>query len=284
MIDVSIIIVNYNTCKITCECIDSVVKKTKDVEYEIILVDNASTDGSKEFFEKDERVTYIYSEKNGGFGYGNNLGMKIAKGKYFFLLNSDTLLINNAIKEFYDYAESKNDKAVYGCYLQHEDGTYCNSFFYFPAFSIRQFLRRLIEGQDYSASDYQARKVDAVSGADMFFHRELFERTGGFDEAIFLYGEEGEWIYRLSKLNYDCWLLPQPKIIHLEGKSMKMTPSKMAIKLSSHFYILRKHMSYPVYVLARVYYAFNLLTRNILHIGQSEYRNLFHSIFVPINV
>jgi len=284
MLDVSIIIVNYNTLQITQNCIDSVVEKTHGVEYEIILVDNASTDGSKEFFEKDPRLTYVYSECNGGFGYGNNLGMKIAKGKYFFLLNSDTLLVNNAIKEFYDYAQSNDEKAVYGCYLQHIDGSYCNSFFFFPAFTIKDFLKRQIFKQDYGAGDYQARRVDAVSGADMFFHRELFERTGGFDEAIFLYGEEGEWIYRLLKLNYDCWLIPQPKIIHLEGKSMKMTPSKMAIKLSSHFYILRKHMSYPVYILARMYYAFNLLTRNILHIGQSEYRNLFHSIFVPINV
>lgn len=84
MLDVSIIIVNYNTLQITQNCIDSVVEKTKGIQYEIILVDNASTDGSKEFFEKDNRVKYIYSEKNGGFGYGNNLGMKIAKGNISF--------------------------------------------------------------------------------------------------------------------------------------------------------------------------------------------------------
>ena len=117
MIDVSIIIVNYNTCKITDACIASVVDKTKGVSYEIILVDNASTDGSKEFFEHDERVIYIYSEINGGFGVGNNIGMKRAKGKYFFLLNSDTILINNAVKEFYDYAEAQGKLAVYGCWL-----------------------------------------------------------------------------------------------------------------------------------------------------------------------
>lgn len=283
MLDVSIIIVNYNTLQITQNCIESVIEKTKGIQYEIILVDNASTDGSKEFFEKDNRVKYIYSEKNGGFGYGNNLGMKVAKGKYFFLLNSDTLLVNNAVKEFYDYAESKDKKAVYGCYLQHIDGSYCNSFFFFPAFTIKDFLKRQIFGQDYGAGDFQARKVEAVSGANMFFYKELFEKTGGFDENIFLYGEEGEWIYRLSKMDYDCWLIPQPKIIHLEGKSMKMAPSKMAIQLSSHFYILKKHMFYPVYLLARWYYAFNLLIRNIRHIGQSEYRIFFKTILLPIN-
>ena len=132
--DVSIIIINYNTCQMTCECINSIIEKTQGLQYEIILVDNASTDGSKEFFEKDERIKYIYSEKNGGFGYGNNLGMKVAKGKYFFLLNSDTLLINNAIKKFYDYAEKANQNRIYGCYLEHKDGSYSTSFFYFPVF------------------------------------------------------------------------------------------------------------------------------------------------------
>lgn len=281
--DVSVIIVNYNTCKMTCECIDSIVEKTHGISYEIILVDNASTDDSKEFFEKDQRIIYIYSARNGGFGYGNNLGMKMAKGKYFFLLNSDTLLVNNAIKEFFDYAESENEKAVYGCYLQYEDGTYCHSFFYFPAFSIVCFLRRIVYRQKYGPGDYQPRKVDAVSGANMFFPRDLFEETGGFDENIFLYGEEGEWVYRLSKMGYNCWLIPMPKIIHLEGKSMGQTASKMAIRLSSHFYILKKHMCYPTYLLARVYYAINLLIRNIHHIGQPEYRVFFNSIFLPAN-
>lgn len=282
MLDVSIIIVNYNTLQITQNCIDSVVEKTKGIKYEIILVDNASTDGSKEFFEKDERITYIFSEKNGGFGYGNNLGMKVAKGKYFFLLNSDTLLVNNAVKEFFDYAESKDIKAVYGCYLQHDDGSYCCSFFFFPAFSLKDFLKRLFFNQDYGAGDFQTRKVEVVSGANMFLHRELFERTGGFDEKIFLQGEEGEWMYRLSKMNYDCWLIPHPKIIHLEGKSMKMMPSKMAIRLSSHFYILKKHMLYPTYLMARIYYAINLLIRNMPHLMDKDYYTYFQVLLSPI--
>lgn len=280
--DVSVIIVNYNTCQITKNCIDSVVEKTKDVEYEIIVVDNASTDGSKEFFGNDSRIKYIYSERNGGFGFGNNQGMKVAKGKYFFLLNSDTLLVNNAIKEFFDYAESQESKAVYGCYMQHEDGTYCNSFFFFPAFSIMDFIKRLIHGQDYSPGDFKTRKVEAISGADMFFHRKLFEETGGFDENIFLYGEEGEWQYRMLKEGYFCWVIPHPKIIHLEGKSMQMSLSKMAIKLSSHFYILKKHMHYPTFLLARFYYALNLLLRNVRNIGQPGFKHLFKAIVMPI--
>ena len=116
--DVSVIIVNYNTKNLTSDCIQSVIDKTSGVDYEIILVDNASTDGSKEFFENDVRLKYIYSDKNGGFGYGNNQGMEIARGKYLFLLNSDTVLLNNAIREFFDYAESHDEKRIYCCYLK----------------------------------------------------------------------------------------------------------------------------------------------------------------------
>lgn len=277
--DASVIIVNYNTCKMTCECIDSIVEKTKDVEYEIILVDNASTDGSKEFFEKDSRIKYIYSERNGGFGYGNNLGMKVAKGKYLFLLNSDTLLVNNAIKEFYDFAEKDEKKRVYGCYLQHTDGTYCNSFFFFPAFTIKDFIKRKIKKQDYLPGDYKERSVEAISGADMFFNRAIFDKMGGFDEHIFLYGEEGEWQYRMLKEGYTCWVIPQPQIVHLEGKSMQMSLSKMAIMLSSHFYILKKHMFYPTYLLARVYYACNLLTRNVKYLFDPQYHKYIKVLF-----
>lgn len=282
MLDVSIIIVNYNTLQITQNCIDSVIEKTKGIQYEIILVDNASTDGSKEFFEQDSRITYIYSERNGGFGYGNNLGMKVAKGKYFFLLNSDTLLVNNAIKEFVDYAESKSAKAVYGCYLQHEDGSYCSSFFYFPAFTISDFLKRIVHVKKHLPIDFQEKEVEAISGADMFFHRKIFEKTGGFDDNIFLYGEEGEWQYRMLKEGYRCFLIPYPIIIHLECKSMKDSPFKKAIGLKGHFYILRKHMTYSTYVITRIYYACILTLKNLTNLFDKDYtlfwRNLFSKI------
>ena len=282
-IDVSIIIVNYNTKQLTSDCIDSIVEKTQGISYEIILVDNASIDGSKEMFTKDDRITYIYSEKNGGFGYGNNLGMKVAKGSYFFLLNSDTLLANNAVKEFYDYAESKNQKKVYGCYLQNAKGQHCCSSFFFPAFTIKEFLKRFWGKQQKEIFDSQIRNVEAISGADMFFHREIYDKIGGFDEQIFLYGEEGEWEYRMLKAGYPCCIIPQPKIIHLEGQSMKMSPTKMAIKWKSHFYILKKHMSYPTYLLARVYYTINLLSRNISHLMDTEYAPYFRVILTPVN-
>jgi hypothetical protein len=263
----------------TCECIDSIVEKTKGISYEIILVDNASTDGSKEFFEGDNRITYIYSKKNGGFGYGNNLGMKIAKGKYFLLLNSDTLLVNNAVKEFFDYAEAHDEKRVYGCYLEHADRSYCSSFFFFPAFTIKEFIKRVMVNDLCVGGDYTEKDVQAISGADMFFHHEIYDRIGGFDENIFLYGEEGEWQYRMLKADYRCCLIPFPRIIHLEGKSMKESPLKLSVKWCSHFYILKKHMRPVTYYLARIYYALNITIRNMGHLFDTEHRTFWKTIY-----
>ena len=121
--DVSVIIVNYNTFRMTADCIESVRQKTSGISYEIILVDNGSTDGSKDFFEQFEGIKYIYSDENLGFGRANNLGAKQASGDYLFLLNSDTLLINNAIKILYDYINTHQSVGVVGGNLVGLDST-----------------------------------------------------------------------------------------------------------------------------------------------------------------
>ena len=107
---VSVIIVNYNTKELTKQAIQSVFDRTEGVEYEIIVVDNDSKDGSVEELKKifQNKITIIESKENLGFGRANNLGIKQSKGKYVFLLNSDTELINNAIKIFYDYKRELN--------------------------------------------------------------------------------------------------------------------------------------------------------------------------------
>lgn len=110
--DVSVIIVNYNTLGLTSDCIESIIAQTSTVEYEIILVDNASTDGSKEVFAQDKRIKYIYSDRNLGFGRANNLGIREAKGRYLFFLNSDTILLNNAVKLFFDFCEKNPDRKI----------------------------------------------------------------------------------------------------------------------------------------------------------------------------
>lgn len=255
--DVSIIIVNYNTLRITQECLGSVFSQTHGLDFEVIVVDNASTDGSGAILQQDRRIRYIRSPKNGGFGFGNNMGMRAAKGRYFFLLNSDTLLMNNAVKLFFDYAESHRPNMIYGGWLKSKEGQYRHSFFYFPAFTIAQFVRRMLHPQDYSPT-WDERDVECVCGADMFLPRTAFEETGGFDENIFLYGEEGEWQYRMMKLGFGRRLITGPEIIHLEGQSAQTGLKMNQIRLKSHFYILHKWMCRPTYLLARLYYFIQL--------------------------
>ena len=103
--DISIIIVNYNTLHVLRPCLDSIIEQTIGIDYEIIVVDNGSTDGSIEELSSNSRVTFIPTGENLGFGRANNKGLEQAKGEYIFFLNSDTLLKNNAIKMLYDFAE-----------------------------------------------------------------------------------------------------------------------------------------------------------------------------------
>lgn len=251
-IDVSIILVNYNTRKMTSECIDSIISHTSGISYEIILVDNHSLDGSKEFFTNDNRVTYIYNEKNGGFGYGNNIGMEHSHGKYIFLLNTDTLLINNAIKEFFDYAETHKPNTVYGCWLIDGNGNDACSYFHFPAFTLKDFWRIHIRKLNYQINDHSEKKVEAITGADMFIPREVIKEVGGFDTNIFLHGEEGEYQYRMKERGIDRMLIPAPKIIHLVNGSSHL--ENKSINMDGHFIFLKLHMPRIKYYLARIYY------------------------------
>lgn len=234
----------------TSECIDSVISHTSGITYEIILVDNHSTDGSKEFFANDRRIKYIYNEKNGGFGYGNNIGMEYSNGKYIFLLNTDTLLINNAIKEFFDYAETHKKNTVYGCWLINREGADVCSYFYFPAFNLKEFWTKHILHKEKQIIDHKEKEVDAIVGADMFIPREVILSIGGFDTDIFMHGEEGEYQYRMMEKDFRRKLLPQPKIIHLVNGSGSTTN----INLRGHFIFLKRHMAPWKYYLSRVYY------------------------------
>lgn len=127
-VNVSIILVNYNTVDLTAACIDSIFSYTQNIQFEVIVVDNASSDGSKEFFEKDERIQYIYEYKNHGFGKANNIGASRAKGKYLLFLNSDTLLYENAIFDLFSFLENNRGTVICGGNLVSKDKLPTSSF------------------------------------------------------------------------------------------------------------------------------------------------------------
>ena len=272
-IQVSIVIINYNTRVMTKECIDSVINQTKDLSYEIILIDNRSQDDSKEHFEKDSRIRYVYSFENLGFGRANNVGMMLAKGDYVFLLNSDTLLVNNAIKMFYDYAESHQGQKIFlGGWLMNRNREFIHS--YAKIATMRSLLKNalttysnLIRGDkdpsvlDCYNSSGNAVEVGYVTGADLFFHRSIFEEYGAFDHNFFMYYEECDWQWRMKNHGVKSIIIKGPEILHLCGEKngKPQTVRSIRVKLmgfDSLKYYLKKHYNRFQYYSFRVIYFF----------------------------
>lgn len=233
----------------TQECIESVFRETKGVEYEIILVDNASNDGSKAYFEKDSRIKYVYNSSNLGFGIANNIGYKFTKGKYIFLLNSDTILISNIILHFYRFMEEQDKSiACVGCELIGPKGNMVISYGEFPTMSLilKQRLSLFIPKKYRKCYGYNGKYrkkiaencyiVDYITGADLFIRKEVIEQCGLFDPDFFFYYEETEMQYRYKKSHFCSCVLLQSQIIHLEGGSGNN-------KKNNHLVHARKAMS-----------------------------------------
>lgn len=227
MTDVSIIIVNYNTLEMTSECIESIFKWTEGVNFEIILVDNNSNDGSKEYFSKDKRIVYIYSEENLGFGKGNNLGWKRATGKYSFFLNSDTLLLNNIIYNLYDFYENNFHLNIghLGSIMVNEELKVCSSFGSFPQSIFSLILEKLKLRNSYTSNkikeldNYNFTYVDYVTGADIFILNDIIKTSYCFDPKYFMYYEEMDWAKRLKSQGYNNIIINEKGIIHYGGGS-----------------------------------------------------------------
>ena len=267
--DVSIILVNYNTLNLTQTAVDSIQKLTSHVNYEIILIDNASTDGSKEYFEARKDIIYVYNDENVGFGRANNIGYLLSKGKYIFLLNTDTYLLNNAVKEFFDYMESTSAEiACAGCYLRNKEGgenasevnflhintVLRNSWNALIPFSYKK--SRAIVNKPEEKSGVEERVVEAIIGADMFIRREVIEKHGLFDEKIFMYCEEIDVQKRWTEAGYKMILIPTPQIVHLEGQSSTRYSANRNIMFTRGvFYYLKKHNPAWKYLGFRFVYA-----------------------------
>ena len=209
--DVSVIIVNYNTKKLTSDCISSVLKFTKGVDFEVIVVDNASGDGSQKAIKsKFPQVKLIGNKGNVGFGRANNQGMKIAKGKYIFLLNSDAYLIENSLKKLKDAADKIENLGVLAPSLLNEDRSFQQSVGFFPHLPQVLFWMSLLDDLpggtiikpyhvDHDSFYRKEHEIDWATGAAMFVPAKAAREVSGFDEKIFMYGEDVDWCFRIKK-------------------------------------------------------------------------------------
>lgn len=269
VIKVSVIIINYKTKELVLNCLDTIYKYTQDIFFEIIVVDNNSNDNiANILLKKYPDVKFIQNEKNSGFGSANNIAIKEAKGKYVFLLNPDTLLLNNAIKYFFDYCESNENKKV-GCvggFLEdekgniiHSYGTYLNYWYditYIVGYNIKKLLN--LKKTKFVKPVYQKFdnpiEIDYITGADLFIPKVMFEEVGLFDEDFFMYSEETDLEYRIMKKGYKRIVIPGPKIIHLEGQSFSLSNSRRIMMSVSKFKYVKKYKTIFHYYLMKSIY------------------------------
>lgn len=272
--DVSIIIVNYNTCALLKNCLNSIYNNTKGISFEILVSDNNSSDDSmKMVLSEFPDVIFIENNKNLGFGAANNRALYKATGKYIFYLNSDTLLKNNAVKYFFDYWENspfKTDIGSLGCNLTDQNGRISHSYGNFP--SAYSFLKNTIHDflsvskytllyilfsdkiplcKDLNPIKYfKTGSVDYITGADLFL---LNDEYAFFDEHYFMYCEEIDLQYKLNKNNKKSLLINGPEIVHLKGASATIYQdiihihasfSKINDNISRLYFIEKNYHSY----------------------------------------
>ncbi len=221
--DVSVIIVSYNTYKLTIDCLKSVFEKTNGLDYEVIVIDNASTDRSVEMIQQMYPQVHLIAERtNHGFGKANNIAASIAKGKYIFLLNSDTLLVNNAIKILFDYIKSDSNIGIVGGQMLDRNLNKANScdaytswideicIALLPANYIKSITIEVSYNHDINGFVY---------GADMMIDKQYFNQLNGFDQDFFMYDEDKELSFRFKKMGYKTSLVTDALIIHFGGQS-----------------------------------------------------------------
>lgn len=261
-VDVSIVFVNYNTVALLVEAIQSVIDKTQELNYEIIVVDNNSSDNSQQILAHTfgDKVVYISLSENVGFGRANNVGFGRSMGRNVLCLNPDTLLINHAIKELSDYLDAHPHVGVVGSQLYNKDGSLQQSYssHYLSLSSKINDLFGSLFRRKHTALE-KPMSVASVFGASMMIRREVVERTKGFNPKFFMYAEEEEWCYRIHKLGYKIMCIPQSKVTHLDGGSFQFSQDRTLRRVegcrtfykevySPWYYVLVKAVDYLMIV------------------------------------
>jgi asparagine synthase (glutamine-hydrolysing) len=229
--EVSVVIVNWNTREILRACLQSLERHLSAVRHEVIVVDNASSDGSPDMVREDfPTVRLIANRENVGFARANNQAMRVATGRRFLLLNSDTLLTDDSVAQFLLSGSVDPGVGVWHCRLVLPDGRTQESAYRFPRLDLaileemglykllpRRLRGRLLLGGYWSYDE--ERDVDWVAGAFMLLPRAVFEQTGGFSEAFFMYGEDMEWALRIRDAGWRIRYVPGASIQHLDHAS-----------------------------------------------------------------
>lgn len=238
--DASVVILNYNVKDLLRGCVDTIFKYTKNIEFEVIVVDSGSADGSPETIRelaKKYPLKTLFSKENLGYTKGNNVGIKLASGKYILVLNPDTLFVENTLKIMFAWMEGHPDVAVSSCQLLDSEQKISPTGGYFPTLPRVLFWALFLDDIPFIADFFQSyhpqqaptfktRSLyqkeffpDWVTGAFFFVRKAALQKVGMLDENIFMYGEDLEWCLRIKSAGWRIAYTPATKIVHLERRS-----------------------------------------------------------------
>ena len=239
MKDLSIIIVNYNTPNLVYDCIES-INKYLNVSYETIVIDNGSKNKvDPDHISKFLHTTYLPLASNRGFGAGNNAGVKIAKGKYLLLLNSDTLLVDDSIDKMLKFYKDHKEIGALTCLLYQRKNGPIQRRFFGKFQSLFGLMFRYYNYQKINLNQ-EFFYTDIVTGAALMIKRDLYNKLNGFDKNFFMYLEDDDLCKRLVDMGYKNAVLNTAKIVHLEGKSSNSLTRRRYYYKSQNLY-WKKH-------------------------------------------
>ena len=282
----SIIIVSYNTKKLLDNCIESIYKTQKG-EYEIIVVDNNSKDGSTELSVKYPNVHWIINCENKGFGYANNQGVRVSSYENIWLLNSDTILEKNILPELELFMQEHPNCGGISPSILYADKspqiTYGNFptilYYWLNACSLIRLLPHTIKSKLLLGLPVYFKDVKEVShivGVSMFIRKSAFNKVNGFDENFFLYFEETDLCDRMRKAGYSFYVLPYIYVLHLLSKSSPTSFFKIKHLLRSRIYYFKKRNAKAIWSLYLLS-VFKLLVLSIRHCD-FKYLRLYSAI------
>jgi hypothetical protein len=253
--DVSILIVSYNTRELTVACLRSVYEQTRDVAFDVVVVDNASSDGSANAIAAEfPAARLVRLSENIGFARANNLAAKHSGAKYLLLLNPDTVILDGAVQKAAAFAAGRgSDAEIVGGRTFFGDGSLnatschgrptpwslmCRAVGLSAAFPGS----RLFNPEELGSWPRDSvREVDAITGCFLLISRRLWDQLGGFDEAFFMYGEETDLCLRARRVGARCVVCPDAKLVHYGGQSEKVRSDKMVRLFRAKAQLARRH-------------------------------------------
>jgi GT2 family glycosyltransferase len=227
--DLSIVIVNWNTRELLRDCLRSVFQGLSPLKAEVLVVDNASDDGSSIMMKREfPEVRLIQNDRNLGFAAGNNVALRKAKGRHVMLLNTDTLIHGDVLPQAVAWLDAHPGVGVLGPRVLNSDGSVQPSCSAFPSLGFLAMqtlgLTRIASLDAYRMTGWDRmseRRVDVISGAAMFVRRAAMEEVGLLDEAFFFYGEETDWCHRFRLAGWDLVFSPIAEITHFGGGTVR---------------------------------------------------------------